>query len=80
VKKSHYHGLQLDESVDVANLAILLGFVRCSNKDTDTVKELLFCHPLEKVYSISEMPTLLKTKEMVTLYMNMHRWGHINDK
>jgi hypothetical protein len=46
VKKSQYYALQLDESTDVANLAILLVFVRYINKDTG--EELLFCRPLKE--------------------------------
>jgi hypothetical protein len=58
VKKSQYYALQLDESTNVANLAILLVFVRYINKDTGIVEELLFCHPLKEhttgeIYSIS---------------------------
>jgi hypothetical protein len=46
VKKSQYYALQLDESTDVANLAILLVFVRYINEDTE--EELLFCRPLKE--------------------------------
>jgi hypothetical protein len=49
VKKSQYYALQLDESTDVANLAILLVFVRYINEDTGiTEEELLFCRPLKE--------------------------------
>jgi hypothetical protein len=58
----------LDESTDVANLAILLVFVRYINEDTGMVEEeLLFCRPLKERTtgedkSNSQMPTLLNTK------------------
>jgi hypothetical protein len=49
VKKSQYYGLQLDESMDVANLAILLVVVRYINEDAGIAeKELLFCRPLKE--------------------------------
>jgi hypothetical protein len=48
VKKSHCYALQLDESTDVANLAILFVFVRYINEDTGMVEELLFCRPLKE--------------------------------
>jgi hypothetical protein len=58
----------LDGSTHFTNLAILLVFVRYINEDTGIAEEeLLFFRPLknvplEKIYSISQMPTLLKTK------------------
>jgi hypothetical protein len=43
VKESQYYALQLDESTDVADLAILLVFVRYINEDTGIAEEeLLF--------------------------------------
>jgi hypothetical protein len=49
VKKSQYYALQLDESTDVANLVILLVFVRYFNEDTGIAEEeLLFCCPLKE--------------------------------
>jgi hypothetical protein len=49
VKKSQYYGLQLDESMDVANLAILLIFMRYINEDAGNAKkELMFCRPLKE--------------------------------
>jgi hypothetical protein len=49
VKKSQYYALQLNESKDVANLAILLVFVRYINEDTGIAEEeLLFCHSLKE--------------------------------
>jgi hypothetical protein len=48
VKKSQYYALQLDESTDVANLAILVVFVRYINEDTGIAEEeLLFCRSLK---------------------------------
>jgi hypothetical protein len=39
----------LDEATDVANVAILLVFVKYGNKDTGIAeKELLFCRPLKE--------------------------------
>jgi hypothetical protein len=38
----------LDESADVANLAILLVFVRYIKEDTCITEELLFCRPLKE--------------------------------
>jgi hypothetical protein len=49
VKKSQYYALQLGEPTDVANLAVLLIFVRYSNEDTGIAEEeLLFCRPLKE--------------------------------
>jgi hypothetical protein len=49
VKKSQYYALQLDESMDVANLATLLVFVRYINEDTGIAEEeLLLCRPLKE--------------------------------
>jgi hypothetical protein len=49
VKKSQCYALQLDESTDVANLAILLVFEIYINEDTGIAKEeLLFCCPLKE--------------------------------
>jgi 3-deoxy-D-manno-octulosonic acid (KDO) 8-phosphate synthase len=65
VKKSQYYAPQLAESTDVANLAILLVFVRYINEDTE--EELLFCRPLkerttgEDIFNLTNA-TLLKTK------------------
>jgi hypothetical protein len=39
VKKFQYYALQLDELTDVANLAILLGFVRYINEETGIAEE-----------------------------------------
>jgi hypothetical protein len=46
VKKSQYYALHLDESTDVANIAILLVFVRYIIEDTE--EELLFFRPLKE--------------------------------
>jgi hypothetical protein len=68
VKKTQYYSLQLDESTDVANLVILLDFVRYKNEGTGIVEEeLLFCRPFKERTSgedtsISQIPALLKTK------------------
>jgi hypothetical protein len=49
VKNSQYYALQVDESTDVANLAILLIFVRYINEDTGIAEEeWLFCRPLKE--------------------------------
>jgi hypothetical protein len=49
VKNSQYYSLQSDESTDVANLAILLVFVRYINKDTGIAEEeLLFFRSLKE--------------------------------
>jgi hypothetical protein len=49
VKKSQYYALQLDESTDVADLAILLVFVSYINEDTGIAEEkILFCRPLKE--------------------------------
>jgi hypothetical protein len=49
VKKSQYYAVQLAESTDVANLVILLVFVRYINEDTGIgEEELLFCRPLKE--------------------------------
>uniref|UniRef100_A0A8C3HDY0 Uncharacterized protein n=1 Tax=Chrysemys picta bellii TaxID=8478 RepID=A0A8C3HDY0_CHRPI len=47
VKNSPYYAIQLDESTDVANLAILLLFVRYVNEGM-VEEDLLFCRPLEE--------------------------------
>jgi hypothetical protein len=48
-KKSQYYALQLDESTDVANVAILLDFVRHINEDAGIAEEeLLFYRPLKE--------------------------------
>ncbi|CAM4590106.1 unnamed protein product [Lepidochelys olivacea] len=47
VKNSPYYAIQLDESTDVANLAILLLFVRYVNGGM-VEEDLLFCQPLEE--------------------------------
>jgi hypothetical protein len=48
VKKSQYYAFQLDESMDVANLAILLVFVRYINEDTGIAEEVLYCSLLKE--------------------------------
>uniref|UniRef100_A0A8C3FIZ9 Uncharacterized protein n=1 Tax=Chrysemys picta bellii TaxID=8478 RepID=A0A8C3FIZ9_CHRPI len=47
VKNSPYYAIQLDESTDVANLAILLLFVRYVNEGL-VEEDFLFCRPLEE--------------------------------
>uniref|UniRef100_A0A8C3RXN0 Uncharacterized protein n=1 Tax=Chelydra serpentina TaxID=8475 RepID=A0A8C3RXN0_CHESE len=47
VKNSPYYAIQLDESTDVANLAILLLFV-CYVNEGMVEEDLLFCRPLEE--------------------------------
>ncbi|XP_065254448.1 zinc finger BED domain-containing protein 5-like [Emys orbicularis] len=47
VKNSPYYAIQLDESTDVANLAILLLFVHYVNEGL-VEEDLLFCRPLEE--------------------------------
>uniref|UniRef100_A0A674J7L1 HAT C-terminal dimerisation domain-containing protein n=1 Tax=Terrapene triunguis TaxID=2587831 RepID=A0A674J7L1_9SAUR len=47
VKNSPYYAIRLDESTDVANLAILLLFVRYVNEGL-VEEDLLFCRPLEE--------------------------------
>jgi hypothetical protein len=58
----------LDKSTDVANLAVLLVFVRCINEDTGIAEEeLLFCRSLkerttgEDIFNLT-IAALLKTK------------------
>jgi predicted house-cleaning noncanonical NTP pyrophosphatase (MazG superfamily) len=70
LKESQYYVLQLDELTDVANLAILLDFVRYINEDTGIAEEeLLLCRPLrerttgEEIFHLT-MPALLKTKQI----------------
>ena len=47
VRASPSFEIQLDESTDVANLAIVLLFVRYINKES-VEEELLFCRPLKE--------------------------------
>jgi hypothetical protein len=46
IKSSGCYALQLDETTDVAGLAVLLVIVRYINNNT-TEDELLFCKPLK---------------------------------
>jgi hypothetical protein len=87
VKKSQYYALQLDESTDVANLAVFLVFVRYINEDTGIAEEeFLFCRPLreripgEYIFNLTNSyfaENEIDWSRCIALYM--HRWGHIND-
>jgi hypothetical protein len=62
VKKSHYYALQSDESSDVANLAILLVFLRYINENTGVAEEeLLFCRPLKECTTREDIFSLTNT-------------------
>jgi hypothetical protein len=86
VKKSQYYALQLDESTDVANVAIVLVFVRYINEDTGIAEEeLLFFRSLkerttgEDNIQSHKCLICLKRNRLVSLHWFLQIWGHIND-
>ena len=70
VKKSLYFAIQLDESIDVSNCAILLCFVRYKGK-TDFKEELLCYIDLPGRTTGSEIFRLLNTYFSASEYVLM---------
>jgi hypothetical protein len=81
VKKTQYYALQIDESMDVANLAILLVLVRYINEDMVSLKKncCFAVHwnnvPLENIHQTHKCLLCWKRNRFVSL----HKWGHTND-